>query len=225
MFERYTEKARRVIFFARYEASLSGSTAIEPGHLLLGLLREDPALFQQLRPDSPGEVAEIRKSVESRFPPPKEKVGPSVDLPLSPSAKRVLDRAKQESDRLDSQNVGTGHLLLGIMLEGKSTAAEVLLEMGYRAESIELTVKAGGGATPQSVKPETPAARIVSQLTALVGVLEHRGVITREEFIEELAGRYILPDLHATLNALLALLARKGLINENDRRGIMGLNE
>jgi hypothetical protein len=50
-------------------------------------------------------------------------------------------------------------------------------------------------------------------------------VITREEFIEELAGRYILPDLHATLNALLALLARKGLINENDRRGIMGLHE
>jgi ATP-dependent Clp protease ATP-binding subunit ClpA len=223
MFERYTEKARRVIFFARYEASLSGSTAIEPEHILLGLLREDPALFQELRPDSPGEVAEIRKSVESRFPPPREKVGPSIDLPLSIGAKETLRLAG--SERPESQNVGTGHLLLGIILQGKSVAAEVLLARGYSAEAIELIVKAGGSATPQSVKPETPAARIVSQLTALVGVLEHRGVITREEFIEELAGRYILPDLHATLNALLALLARKGLINENDRRGIMGLNE
>jgi ATP-dependent Clp protease ATP-binding subunit ClpA len=223
MFERYTEKARRVIFFARYEASLSGSTAIEPEHVLLGLLREDPALFQELRPDSPGEVAEIRKSVESRFPPPREKVGPSIDLPLSSGAKEALRLAG--SERPECQNVGTGHLLLGIILQGKSVAAEVLLARGYSAEALELIVKAGGSATPQSVKPETPAARIVSQLTALVGVLEHRGVITREEFIEELAGRYILPDLHATLNALLALLARKGLINENDRRGIMGLNE
>ena len=50
-----------------------------------------------------------------------------------------------------------------------------------------------------------------------------QGGFTREEFVEELAGRYILPDLHATLQSLLGLLSRKGVINENDTREIMGL--
>jgi len=54
-------------------------------------------------------------------------------------------------------------------------------------------------------------------------VLVRQGGFTREEFVEELAGRYILPDLHATLQSLLGLLSRKGVINENDTREIMGL--
>src|SRR5450759_4868801 len=88
MFERYTEKARRIIFFGRYEASQFGSPYIETEHLLLGLLREDKALANRfLR--SHAAVESIRKQIE-RHTAPGEKVSTSVDLPLSHECKRVL---------------------------------------------------------------------------------------------------------------------------------------
>ena len=97
MFERYTEKARRVIFFARYEASQFGSPYIETEHLLLGLLREDKALTNRfLR--SHASVESIRKQIEGHTT-IREKVSTSVDLPLSNECKRVLAYAAEEAER------------------------------------------------------------------------------------------------------------------------------
>ena len=88
MFERYTEKARRVIFFARYEASQFGSPYIETEHLLLGMLREDKALTNRfLRSHS--SVESIRKQIDAHTT-IREKVSTSVDLPLSNECKRIL---------------------------------------------------------------------------------------------------------------------------------------
>src|SRR6266571_4237997 len=89
MFERYTEKARRVIFFARYEASQFGAHAIDSEHILLGLLREDKQLTQKFFRSPHSTVESIRREIESRTP-LRDKVSASVDLPLSSSAKRVL---------------------------------------------------------------------------------------------------------------------------------------
>ncbi len=86
MFERYTENARRAIFFARYEASLFGSPAIEPEHLLLGLMREDKALSERFLPSA---AKSIREEIEVRTPPRKE-IGTAVELPLASETKRVL---------------------------------------------------------------------------------------------------------------------------------------
>jgi ATP-dependent Clp protease ATP-binding subunit ClpC len=128
MFERYTEKARRVIFFARYEASQFGSPYIETEHLLLGLLREDKALTNRfLR--SNASVESIRKQVEAHTT-VREKVSTSVDLPLSNECKRVLAYAAEEAERLGHQHIGTEHLLLGLLREEKSFAAEILKERG-----------------------------------------------------------------------------------------------
>ena len=111
MFERYTEKARRVIFFARYEASQFGSPYIETEHLLLGLLREDKALTNRfLR--SHASVESIRKQIEGHTT-IREKVSTSVDLPLSNECKRVLAYAAEEAERLSHKHIGTEHLLLG----------------------------------------------------------------------------------------------------------------
>ena len=88
MFERYTERARCVIFFARYAASQSGSPYIETEHLLLGLLREDKALiFRFLRCHASVEF--IRKQIEGHTT-IREKVSTSVDLPSSNECKQVL---------------------------------------------------------------------------------------------------------------------------------------
>ncbi len=134
MFERYTEKARRVIFFARYEASQFGSPYIETEHLLLGLLREDKALANRfLR--SQANIESIRKQIESQTT-IREKVSTSVDLPLSTECKRVLAYAAEEAERLGHKHIGTEHLLLGLLREDKCFAAEILHGRGLRLATV-----------------------------------------------------------------------------------------
>ncbi len=134
MFERYTERARRVIFFARYEASQFGSTTIETEHLLLGLIREDKNLTNRfLRNHS--SIESIRKEIEGRTT-IREKVSTSIDLPLSNECKRILAYAAEEAERLNHRHIGTEHLLLGILREEKCVAAEILHERGLRLNAI-----------------------------------------------------------------------------------------
>src|SRR5450432_1623326 len=134
VFERYTEKARRVIFFARYEASQFGSPYVEREHLLLGLLREDKALANRfLR--THGSIESIRKEIESRTT-VRERISTSVEVPLSQECKRILNYAAEEAERLGHKHVGTEHLLLGVLREEKSFGAEILLERGLRLSTV-----------------------------------------------------------------------------------------
>jgi ATP-dependent Clp protease ATP-binding subunit ClpC len=134
MFERYTEKARRVIFFARYEACQYGSPFIETEHLLLGLLREDKALANRfLR--SHGSLDSIRKQIEGRTT-IRERVSTSVELPFSEEVKRVLRHAVEQAERMAHKHIGTEHLLLGILCEEKCFAAEILHERGLRLSTV-----------------------------------------------------------------------------------------
>lgn len=119
MFERYTEKARRVVFFARYEASEYGSPYIETEHMLLGLLREDPALARRIFQASgsfESSADSIRRKISERGK-LGEKFPTSVDLPLSNESKRVLAYAAEEAERLNNRHIGTEHLLLGLLHE------------------------------------------------------------------------------------------------------------
>jgi len=129
MFEHFSEKARRVVFFARYEASQFGASAIEVEHILLGIIREDGALIRYALPFSGDTTAELRRDIESRIP-SGPKVPTSVDLPLSTDAKRALVNALDESKRLGHTQVTTGDELLGILGVEQSIAAAVLRERG-----------------------------------------------------------------------------------------------
>ncbi len=156
MFERYTEKARRVIFFARYEASQFGAPAIEPEHLLLGLMREDKTLTSRFLARAQASLEMIRKEIEGRAP-LREKISTSVELPLAPETKRVLAFAHEESDRLQHRHIGTEHLLLGLLREERSMAAEILYERGLRLSAVRDEVARATGSDPRgSQKKETP---------------------------------------------------------------------
>ena len=135
MFERYTERARRVLFFARYEATQLGSTSIESEHLLLGLIREGKGLTSRIFARSHLSLETIRKEIEGRtvF---REKVPTSVEIPFSGETKRVLQYAAEEADRLLHTYIGTEHLLLGILREERSVAASILYEKGMRLASV-----------------------------------------------------------------------------------------
>jgi ATP-dependent Clp protease ATP-binding subunit ClpC len=156
MFERYTEKARRVIFFARYEASQFGAPAIEPEHLLLGLMREDKTLTGRFFPRAQVSIESIRKEIEGRTL-LREKISTSVELPLAPETKRVLAYAHEESDRLQHRHIGTEHLLLGLLREDRSMAAEILYERGLRLNAVRDEIARQTGADARSSqKKDTP---------------------------------------------------------------------
>ncbi len=143
MLERFTEKARRVIFFARYEASQYGSPCIETEHLLLGLVREDKALANRyLR--TQGSIESIRKEIEARIT-IRERISTSIEVPLSAESKRILSYATDEADKLSTKHVGTEHLLLGILREEKCFAAEILLERGLRLNQLREELARGTG--------------------------------------------------------------------------------
>src|SRR5881628_3558608 len=135
MFERYTERARRVIFFARYEASQLGSNSIETEHLLLGLIREGKGLTSRIFSKSHLSMESIRKEIEGRAL-YRDKVSTSVDIPLSPESKRTLGYASEEAERMPHNYIGTEHILLGLMREEKSVAAAILAEKGMRLSAV-----------------------------------------------------------------------------------------
>src|SRR5271168_3867283 len=131
MFERYTEKARRIILFARYDASQYGSRMIETEHLLLGLLREDLKTAKLLIPNL-ASAEQIQRAVASRIT-RGERVSTSVEMPLSIESKQVLNIAADESVKLAHRHVGTEHILLGLLLVKKGMASEIL-----NAEPVDL---------------------------------------------------------------------------------------
>ena len=142
MFERYTEKARRVIFYARYEAGQQGASAIGPEHLLLGLLRADEHLSGKFL--QPGEaLEEVRRRGEKNAA-PREGLSTSTELPLSPDAKKVLTYAMHESDGLSHRHIGTEHLLLALLRAEGTVAEDFLREKGLtRSRVIEELGAAG----------------------------------------------------------------------------------
>ncbi len=205
MFERYTEKARRVIFFARYEASQFGSPYIETEHLLLGILREDKALTNRFL-QSHGAVESIRRQIEKHTT-IREKTSTSVDLPLSNECKRVLAYAAEEAERLGHKHLGTEHLLLGLLREENCFAQGILKERGIELESIRESL--GKNPVEASV-PHAAATRVVAGQSLLFTDLTQKAL---EGALEPVVGREV------ELEAVIEVLCKK------ERRNPMLLGE
>lgn len=137
MFERYTEKARRVIFFARYEASHYGSQSIETEHLLLGLLREEKSVHLWV-PKAQPEI--IRQQIDSALE-KRKSILTSVGLPLGQSSKLVLKYAAEEADRLTDKHIGTEHLVLGLIREKNCFAAKLLTKQGANLDKLRKNIE------------------------------------------------------------------------------------
>src|ERR1700730_7542943 len=153
MFDRYTERARRSIFFARYEASTFRSQCMDTEHLLLGILREDKRFSNEL---PIGTQDAIRRRIEELKPPKGEAVPTSVDLPLSGESKRVLAFAAAESEAMLHTIIDSGHLVLGLLRVEDCLAATLLRENGvdyarYR-DVVRTSASSDDPRGPQSVQ-------------------------------------------------------------------------
>ena len=154
MFERFSEPARRVLFFARFEASQLGSASIDTEHLLLGLIREEKGLTDRLFADAGVAVDDVRDDVLRRVP-ARSAISTSVEIPFSAAAKRVLQHTAQEADRLGHGHIGTEHLLLGLLREDGSVAADVLTSRGLGLDRVrkQIVEFPGDGERPEHPGP------------------------------------------------------------------------
>jgi hypothetical protein len=213
MFQRYTEKARRAVFFARYEASQYGSPYIDTECLLLGLIREDQALLRRfLRPTSV--AADIRAEIVKQIP-PRERISTSVEMPLTNECKKVLILAAEESDRLGHAHVGTEHLLLGMLRVEGSLAARLLLERGLKPEAIreQLAKTPGSVSLKAPTEPSSGAIATLGRFLAGLKSLNSEELISffaqNAEFIDASGNRWNREEICRGFETLFAPYAKK----------------
>lgn len=159
MFNRFTVRALRVLFYARSEVSQLGSRAIEPEHILLWVLDEGNGLGSRILARTGDALDDFRSDIVRRLT-GRETVPESDEIPFSASCKRALQYAAEEADRLLHNDVGTEHLLLGLLREERSVAAEVLAARGLRIEAVReaiVELRSRGEQPEPPGPPPTPA--------------------------------------------------------------------
>ncbi|PYR98303.1 MAG: hypothetical protein DMG16_21210 [Acidobacteria bacterium] len=184
MFERFTERARRSIFYAREFVSEHGSMIMNTEHLLLGILRENPNVIPRFLPSKTNE--DIRTEVERGIA-VKPKIPPSVDIPLSKGSERILAYAMEEAEMLGHPNVEVEHLLLGIVRED-GTAGQILRSAGLNVIAMrQQLVEIGTGNTTYC--SERPQMLSSIALTLTLAMQEQVDVGAAAAFSSYVAGQ------------------------------------
>ena len=132
MWQRFTERARRTVFFAQEEAGRLGENYVSTEHLLLGLAREDDSVAARILDRMGLSMARVRSEIERQVARGDGRLG--TDMQLTPRAKRVIDLAYDEARQLSNNYIGTEHLLLGLIREGEGMAGRVLTKLGVELE-------------------------------------------------------------------------------------------
>jgi len=187
MFEKYNEKARRALFFARYEASKLGSRVIESEHILLGVLREGEEIIKEIFSRFNVKPEQIRREVEGDrlF---VDRISSSAELPLSEEAKKILAYASHEAESMLHQYVGTEHLLIGILRVESSTAARILTAKGLNVYGVrEETISILKEKEADKQKKELPfLAEYSRDLTQMAHQSQFDPLIGREKEVERI---------------------------------------
>jgi len=187
MFEKYNEKARRALFFARYEASKLGSRVIESEHILLGVLREGEEIIKEIFSRFNVKPEQIRREVEGDrlF---VDRISSSAELPLSEESKKILAYAAHEAESMLHQYVGTEHLLIGILRVESSTAARILTAKGLNVYGVrEETISILKEREADKQKKELPfLAEYARDLTQMAHSQQFDPLIGREKEVERI---------------------------------------
>jgi ATP-dependent Clp protease ATP-binding subunit ClpC len=162
MWQRFTERARKVVFFAQEEAGRLGENYVSTEHLLLGLVRENDSVAARILDRIGVSLGRIRSEIERQVARGDGRLG--QDMQLTPRAKRVIDLAYDEARQLNNNYIGTEHLLLGLIREGEGLAGRVLSKLGVDLDRTRREVthmQDGGGENApgqprQAVKTRTP---------------------------------------------------------------------
>ncbi|MCK4519658.1 MAG: ATP-dependent Clp protease ATP-binding subunit [Candidatus Omnitrophica bacterium] len=205
MFNRFTERARKVLVLAKEEARRFNHDYIGTEHILLGLIREGEgvacAVLQNLGVDLERLRIEIEKLVSSGS------VGSVLgDIPFTPRAKKSLELAAEEARSLGHNYIGTEHILLGLLREEEGIASQVLLSTGVDLKGLrkEISVLLGGGAQPQ---PGTTSTQTSSKTPALDSFGRDLTKLTKDGSLDPVIGRKV------EIERVIQILARRSKNN------------
>jgi ATP-dependent Clp protease ATP-binding subunit ClpA len=210
MFERYTERARRLIFFARYEAMQYGSHLIETEHLLLGLLRENAAVIPKV-PSDPEITPQIRAEIEKRIP-RAGRISTSVEVPLSPESKQALILAASTADKLNHRQIEPAHILVGILQVKTSMATQILLSRGLTAQAVRESLAKAQSPQPQASARISGLLNLTAFLDGLKSLKSDELIsffATRAEFIDVAGKRWGHEEIKRKFDALIAPYAKR----------------
>jgi ATP-dependent Clp protease ATP-binding subunit ClpC len=154
MFDRFTDRAKKVMSFARQEAMKFNHEYIGTEHILLGLVQEGSGVAANVLKNMTIDLEKIRHEVEKIV-----KTGPSMvtmgQLPFTPRAKKVLELSMEEASQLAHNYIGTEHLLLGLIRENEGIAAQVLMNLGVKLDEVREEVLEFLGASENSGEEES----------------------------------------------------------------------
>jgi ATP-dependent Clp protease ATP-binding subunit ClpA len=171
MFERFTDRARRVVVLAQEEARMLNHDWIGTEHILLGLLHEGEGVAARAL-ESPGiSLDAVRAQVEEIIGQGQQ--APSGHIPFTPRAKKVLELSRREMSQLGHNYIGTEHILLGLIREGDGVAAQVLVTLGADLNRVrQQVIQLLHGHQPNEPVPARSAARENAPLSAVQARLE-----------------------------------------------------
>jgi ATP-dependent Clp protease ATP-binding subunit ClpA len=174
MFERFTDRARRVVVLAQEEARMLDHNYIGTEHLLLGLIHEGEGVAAKALEAMGISLDAVRQQVEEIIG--RGQQAPSGHIPFTPRAKRVLELSLRESGQLGHNYIGTEHILLGLIREGEGVAAQVLVKLGadlnrVRQMVIQLLDAHGAEGRP---KPRGTRAGVIEDVLARLDSMDGR---------------------------------------------------
>jgi ATP-dependent Clp protease ATP-binding subunit ClpC len=186
MFERYNQQARSAVFFARFVASRSGSSAIESEHLLLGLIREAGSILARLAPSL--SIEELRAKIPGKVV--VENPSMRLHMPLSAECKRILSYSAEEANDLDHRYIGPQHLLVAILREDTCLAARLLAELDVQLERVRQQLILDASQSPEDTSsPEASPDTGRDVVHALVDRLPEAMLAHVREMIDRMLSR------------------------------------
>jgi hypothetical protein len=179
MFERFTDRARRVVVLAQEEARMLNHNYIGTEHLLLGLIHEGQGVAAKALESLGISLEAVRQQVEEIIGQGQQ--APSGHIPFTPRAKKVLELSLRESQQLDHDYIGTEHILLGLIREGEGVAAQVLVRLGADLNRVRQQVTRllahghqGEGPPSRADAPGEPRRLRVTEFESRLSAIEQR---------------------------------------------------
>jgi ATP-dependent Clp protease ATP-binding subunit ClpC len=195
MFERFTDRARRVVVLAQEEARMLNHNYIGTEHILLGLIHEGEGVAAKALESLNISLEAVRQQVEEIIG--QGQAAPTGHIPFTPRAKKVLELSLREALQLGHNYIGTEHILLGLIREGEGVAAQVLQKLGADLNRVRQTViqllsgytggkeqVSAGGGTESAGQGSAVLDQFGRNLTQLAGENKLDPVIGREKEIE-----------------------------------------
>jgi ATP-dependent Clp protease ATP-binding subunit ClpC len=209
MFDRFTDRARKVMALARKEAQKFNHDFIGTEHILLGLIQEGSGVAANVLKNLGVEVNKIRSEIEKNV-----QSGPSMvtmgQLPFTPRAKKVLELSMEEANELGHNYIGTEHLLLGLIRENDGVAAQVLLDLNLKLEDVRCEVldllgadQESENSIPQSSSSSSQPKTGRSKTPALDAFGRDLTELAREGKLDPVIGR------HDEIERVIQILSRR----------------